>query len=192
MSNDFSQTVLHRNEDGVLPGKNPDERLANAYRRTNIFFGFKNFSQFQKILSPVDGEIAIDANLYYAAQTPEDFKDYFVKVENRRTDADRPRFKFYLSESDRMNFVEFKEFVRKYPFRNLQDLSAPLRKEWIEDKTSNLEDLLKNIKSVESMGKQPKKLLPALKNMQKLFEESQENQILAYSAKAKFTLKQSQ
>ena len=192
LSNDFSQTVLHRNEDGVLPEKNPDERLANAYRRTNIFFGFKNFSQFQKILSPVDGEIAIDANLYYPAQTPEDFKDYFVKVENRRTDADRPRFKFYLSESDRMNFVEFKEFVRKYPFRNLQDLSAPLRKEWIEDKTSNLEDLLKNIKSVESMGKQPKKLLPTLKNMQKLFEESQENKTLDYSARAKFTLKQPQ
>ena len=189
LSNDFSQTVLHRNEDGVLPEGTQDERLANAYRKNNIFFGFKNFQQIQKKLKPINEEIAIDANLYYTAQIPEDFKDYFEKVENKRTDADRPRFKFHLKEKKRMEFGKFKEFILKYQFRNLQDLSAHLRNEWVQDKISDPESLREGIESVKKMGKKPKKLLPTLKDMQKLFDESQENQILAYSAKAKFTLK---
>ena len=187
-SNDFSQTVLHKNEDGTLNEK--DERLANVYRQNSLFFWFKNFNQLKEKLEPIDKELAIDANLYYPAQKPEDFKDYLVKVENRRTDAERPKFIFYLKEDKRMDFTTFKEFVLKYKFRNLQDLKGDLRKKWIEGKfyCESCESLKKSIKEVKSMKKKPNKLLPTLEEMRDLFEESQKNKILAYSAKGKFTL----
>ena len=185
-SNDFSQTVLHKNEDGTLNEK--DERLVNVYRQNSLFFWFKDFNQLQKKLKPINEKLAIDANLYYPAQKPEDFKDYLVKVENRRTDADRPKFKFYLKEDNRMGFTIFKKFILKYKFRNLQDLKSNLRKEWIEEKIFCPKSLEEHIGKVTDMRTKPNKLLPTLKEMRDLFEKSQKNKILAYSAKEKFTL----
>ena len=87
-----------------------------------------------------------------------------------------------------MDFTTFKEFILKYPFRNLQDLSTNLKREWVEDKISDPDSLEKSIAEVEKMKSKPKYLLPALKEIEKLFKESKTNQILSYSAKGKFTL----
>ena len=187
-SNDFSQTLLHKDRDGVIPDGNKDERLVNAYRQKNIFYSSNDFCELKKSLYPIDPNLAIDPNKYYEAQIPPEFSAYLCRVENRRTDADRPKFKFYLNEKNRMDFIEFKKFILKYRFRNLQDLKAKLRKEWVEDRISDPESLQNAIEEVEKMTKKPEKLLPTLKEIERLFEESKTNQILAYSAKEKFTL----
>ena len=79
-SSDFSQTVLHKDEDGAPIGA--DERLSNAYRKHNIFYG--NFKELKKELTPIDKSLAIDPNLYYPAEIPKDFESFIVKAENRR------------------------------------------------------------------------------------------------------------
>ena len=187
-SNDFSQTLLHKDQHGVIPDSDKDERLVNAYRQKNIFNSSGNFTKLKKELRPLDADLGIDPNKYYEAQIPPGFGNYFCKVENRRTDAKRPRFRFYLNEEKRMDFTTFKEFILKYPFRNLQDLSTNLKREWVEDKISDPDSLEKSIAEVEKMKSKPKYLLPALKEIEKLFKESKTNQILSYSAKGKFTL----
>ena len=189
VSNDFSQTLLHKGQDGVIPDSDKDERLVNCYRQKNIFYSSDNFAKLKKELRPVDATSAIDPNKYYEAQIPQEFIGYLCKVENQRTDSERPRFRFYLKGDKKMDFPTFKKFILKYPFRNLQDLRASLRKEWVINKISDVDSLKNGIEEVERMDKKPKKLLPALKEMKTLYEESQQNQILAYSAKGKFTLK---
>ena len=187
VSNDFSQTLLHKDQLGVIPDTNKDERLVSAYRQKNIFYSSDSLNKLKKELRPVDAELAIDPNKYYEAQIPQEFSDYICRVENQRTDAERPRFRFHLNPENRMDFTTFKRFVRTYPFRNLQDLSSGLKKEWVE-KILDTDSLDNSIEKVDGMDKKPKKLLPTLKEIKTLFEESQTNQILAYSAKGKFTL----
>ena len=187
-SNDFSQTLLHKDQHGVIPDKDKDERLVNAYRQKNMFYCSSNFTKLKKELRPLDANLGVDPNKYYEAQIPPEFSKYICKVENRRIDAGRPRYRFYLKEKERMDFTTFKKFILKYPFRNLQDLRKNLKLEWVEGRIYDPDSLEKSIAKVEKMKPKPELLLPALKEIEKLFKESKKNKILSYSAKGKFTL----
>lgn len=183
-SNDFSQTVLH---------KNKDERLSNIYRKNNIFYIANNATQLKSHLKPICSESAIDSNKHYEAVIPNKFSEYIIKIENRRTDRGRPQFKFYFLENKKMNFEKFKEFICDYPFRKLQNLKAKYRREYIDKNLIDHEELNKLINEIENEIKnkktERKALLSVLKEFQKLWETSQTEKILEYQAKAKFTLK---
>ena len=192
-SNDFTKTVLHKNEDGVSIDK--DERLSNAYRKHNIFFCFENFKELKKGLSPIDKALAIDPNVYYPAEIPQGFEDFIVKAQNKRTDGARPRFKFFLNTQKRMGFDDFRSFILRYPFRKLQDLNAGLKKECFGTKekaggVSNPQKLEACIKRIEKMKEKPKNLLPTLQIYKKYWESSQIADRLEYQAQGTFSISQ--
>ena len=190
-SSDFSQTVLHRDKDDIFTGK--DERLSNVYRRHNIFFCFESFKDLKEKLCSVDKNLAIDANLYYEAQIPKEFKSFIIKVENRRTDTARPRFRFFLNTKKRMGFESFRKFILRYPFRTLQDLRSDLRKKYFgteekADKINCLRDLKASIKKIEKMKEKPNNLLSALQLYREYWESSRKSNKLEYQAKGSFTI----
>ena len=184
-SNDFSQTILPKDENGQLL-KKEDKRLSNIYRKSNIVYIANNIKQLKKLMKSVYPDLAIDPNKWYPAEIPEAFKKYINKIENRRTDEERPQFRFELS-SEKMTFEAFKEFINEYPFRKLQDLKAEYRKKHIMNLKSE-EQLKKKIEEVQKQDPQPQNLLSTLKAFDQLWEKSQATNVLTYQARAQFTL----
>ncbi len=185
-SNDFSQTVLHKNPSGNIPDTNKDERLSNIYRKSNIFY-IADITKLEKQLESIDSDLAIDPNKYYNAEISEKFKDYMNKIKNKRTEESRSQFRFYLTSKNKMDFETFKEFISSYPFRTLQDLKAKYREQYI-DSLQNEEDIEEKINEIEQMENKPKNLLPTLKQFHQFWRGSQKEEMLEYSAKHNFTL----
>jgi len=189
-SNDFSKTVLHKDNDGGLPDKGRDERLSMSYRKKNIFYIADNPTKMGKELKPISNDLAIDPNEYYEAKIPEKFRPCIIRIENKRTDAKRPHFKFFLNPNEKMDFACFIEFILHFPFRKLQDLNAKIKIEYFmsDEKFKNENQLKRCINEIEGMKKKPEKLLPVLKEFQKLWVSSRENNVLKYQAERKFTI----
>ena len=185
-SNDFSQTVLHKDQYGRISNK--DERLSNIYRKSNIFYIADNITKLEKQLKSIDSNLAIDPNKYYTAEVPIGFENYIRGIKNKRTDESRPQFRFYLA-SEKMGFEKFKEFISFYPFRKLQDLKSEDRQKHIK-LLEDEEGLKTKINEIEAMKKndRPKNLLPTLNLLHQFWKNSQEKEILEYSAKHPFTL----
>ena len=176
-SNKFSQTVLHINKN-----KEEDERLSNIYRQKNIFYIDDNPKNLKTILRPIDITSAIDPNKYYPAKIPNEFKDYIKEIKNKRTDRIRPQYRFQLKENKKMTFSIFKKFILKYPFRSLQDLEAKLKKELFNNLTD--EDSLEGLKQTNKNTR----FLAVLNQIQDYWNKSQNNLLLEYQAKGKFTI----
>ena len=187
-SNDFSQTVLHTDGNRQLHTQK-DERLSNIYRKNNIFYVAKDMNKLEKQMQSVSVGLSIDPNKYYEAEIPVDFQEYIQKIENKRTDESRPLFRFSLC-SKKMPFEKFIAFIKQYPFRRLQDLKADYRKEYIDelDNSKKLKDFIEQIKSMDK-NRRPKNVLPTLTEFNQFWRDSQNKEIIEYSAKYRFTLK---
>ena len=168
-SNDFSQTVGH---------KNGDDRLSRIYRKNNIFLADK-LNELEKKLQPINCNSAVDPNKWHPVSVPKDLKQYVNKFEIKRTDEKRPHCKFHLS--NKMPFEIFKKFISNYPFRGLNSK----RKEAVE-KCRNPEEMQNKIQALEKIKEEAKKqeksfeeqnFLMCLKEYSKLWEQSQSQKI---------------
>ena len=187
-SNDFSQTILHRSKERELL-KSEDKRLSNIYRKNNIVYIDDSVNKLKKLMKPIssDSNLVIDPNKYYPAKIlEEDLKDYIKSIKNKRTDENRPKFRFELT-SKKMTFEIFKKFIKKYPFRKLQDLKKEYRENGVY-KLQNKKQLMQKIKKLRKIKLKPTDLLQTLEEMNKLWEESQTKNILEYQAKSEFTV----